>query len=261
MPAEEVGRMLRRAPARLCVTAVTLLWTSAQAAERPLGETIRAAAAAVRPAIVSIEVKGPGAAGQPDLRNLPFIQPPRPGERRQWRFEFQWPPREGDQPRPPLREFREQLPFLRFGRQPTKGTGVVVAIEGERALVAAPHTLVGNAEEMYVEGPGFKLCVPEAKANTLKAHLGKKLTFGIRPEDIHDREYAPPGIIAESVTATVDVTELMGSEVYVYLVSDSKSYIGRFDPRTSARVGKQVDAVFDMANVHFFDPDSEQALR
>ena len=71
----------------------------------------------------------------------------------------------------------------------------------------------------------------------------------------------PLKLIAEGLTCSVDVTELMGSEVYVYLVSDSKTFIGRFDPRTSARVGKQIDAVFDMGNVHFFDRETERAIR
>jgi multiple sugar transport system ATP-binding protein len=141
------------------------------------------------------------------------------------------------------------------------GNMFVAGFIGSPAMNFFEATLSGTVEEMHVEGPGFKLRVPEDKAKALKDLVGKKAIFGIRPEDVHDRQYAPPGIIAEPVSATVDVTELMGSEVYVYLVADSKSFIGRFDPRTSARVGKQIDAVFDMANVQFFDPSTEKAVR
>jgi multiple sugar transport system ATP-binding protein len=137
----------------------------------------------------------------------------------------------------------------------------VAGFIGSPAMNFFEVTMSGSAEEVFVEGPGFKLRVPEDKAKALKDLLGKKAVFGIRPEDIHDRQYAPPGIIAEPINAMVDVTELMGSEVYVYLVSESKSFIGRFDPRTSARVGNQIDAVFDMANVQFFDPSTEMAVR
>jgi len=119
----------------------------------------------------------------------------------------------------------------------------------------------GTKEETYVDGAGFKLRVPPDKAKALGDYLGKEMIFGIRPEDVHDRQYSPPGIAAEMLTCDVDVTELMGSEVYVYLLTDSKSFIGRFDPRTSARVGRKVDVVFDMANVHFFDRDTEGAVR
>ena len=137
----------------------------------------------------------------------------------------------------------------------------VAGFIGSPAMNFFEMQISGTAQEMYAEGPGFKLRLPADKGQALDGYLGKQVVFGIRPEDIHDREYAPPGIIAEAVTAAVDVTELMGSEVYVYLITDSKTYIGRFDPRTSARVGKEIDAVFDMANVQFFDPDTELAIR
>ena len=137
----------------------------------------------------------------------------------------------------------------------------VAGFIGSPAMNFFETKLSGTAEEMYVEGPGFKLRVPPDKTKVLTGHLGKEVVFGIRPEDIHDRDFAPPGIIAEPVATMVDVTELMGSEVYVYLLSDSKSFIGRFDPRTSARVGKEIDAAFDMGNVHFFDRSSEKTIR
>ena len=137
----------------------------------------------------------------------------------------------------------------------------VAGFIGSPAMNFFDVKVVGTKEEMYVEGPGFKLRVPPDKAKALGDYLGKEVIFGIRPEDIHDRQFSPPGITAETLTSMVDVTELMGSEVYVYLVSDSKSFIGRFDPRTSARVGHEVDVAFDMGNVHFFDRDAEEALR
>ena len=38
---------------------------------------------------------------------------------------------------------------------------------------------------------------------------GQRVILGIRPEDIHDPHYAPPGIAPAEVEALVDVTELM----------------------------------------------------
>jgi len=121
--------------------------------------------------------------------------------------------------------------------------------------------LEGTKEEMFASGPGFRVRVPADKARALGDYLGKEVVFGIRPEDIHDREFSPPGITAETLTCSVDVTELMGSEVYVYLMTDSRTFVGRFDPRTKARVGQKVDVAFDMGNVHFFDAGTERALR
>jgi multiple sugar transport system ATP-binding protein len=60
--------------------------------------------------------------------------------------------------------------------------------------------------------------------------------------------------------AKVDVTELMGNEVYLYLISGSKNFIGRVDPRTAARVGQEVPVLFNMDNIHVFDRDTELAI-
>ena len=46
-------------------------------------------------------------------------------------------------------------------------------------------------------------------------YLGKEVVFGVRPEDIYDRQHAPPGITAAPLMAKVDVTESMGNEIFV----------------------------------------------
>jgi ABC-type sugar transport system ATPase subunit len=65
-------------------------------------------------------------------------------------------------------------------------------------------------------------------------YAGKQVIFGLRPEDIHDREFTPPGMRVEPITAEVDVTELMGNEIFVYLLTGQKQFIARVDPRTKA---------------------------
>jgi serine protease Do len=145
--------MVKRALVGGLLTAAVLVWVPAQGAERPLSEAIRAAADAVRPAVVTIEVKGRKAG--PDRPGLivpfdPFGEPPKPGEKRDFRFEFQWPPQEGEAPNLPLpfRELRRGL--FRAGPQQDEGTGLILEVEGERALVAAPQPLVAGAEQVFV---------------------------------------------------------------------------------------------------------------
>jgi multiple sugar transport system ATP-binding protein len=67
--------------------------------------------------------------------------------------------------------------------------------------------------------------------------------------------------MAEHINTQVDVTELMGSEVYLYLLVGSKTFIARVDPRTSARVGQKMDVAFNMDNVHFFSRENEATIR
>jgi len=137
----------------------------------------------------------------------------------------------------------------------------VAGFIGSPAMNFFDAKIVGTTEEMYVEGPGFKLRVPPSKAQALHDYLGKELIFGIRPDDIHDRQFSPPGIAAEYLNAMVDVSELMGNEVFLYLLTDSKSFIARVDPRTSARIGQKADVAFNMDNVHFFDRNTDKAIR
>jgi len=139
--------MLKRMAMCLPLVFAGVLCRPAGSAERPTAEAIRSAAAAVRPAVVDIEVRERRPAGQPDWRNWPFVQPPGPGERRQWRFHFRWPPGEEI---PRGFPFRGDQPFLRLFQQQTQGSGLIVDVQGDRALIAAPHSVVENAQEVYV---------------------------------------------------------------------------------------------------------------
>jgi multiple sugar transport system ATP-binding protein len=107
----------------------------------------------------------------------------------------------------------------------------------------------------------FQLPVPSQKMEMLSGHIGKPVFFGIRPEDIHDAHYVPRGVDETAkMTARVTVTEPLGSEVFAFIENGGKEMVGKFDPRTSARVGQPVDVVVDMSKMHVFDRETEKAL-
>jgi multiple sugar transport system ATP-binding protein len=137
----------------------------------------------------------------------------------------------------------------------------VAGFIGSPAMNFFDVTLVGTKEEMYVDGGTFKVKLPPDKAALVTDYLGKEVVFGVRPEDIHDRQYAPPGITAAPLTVKVDVTELMGNEIFVYLLTGQKTFIARVDPRTQARIGQDLDIALNMDNVHLFDRQTERAIR
>jgi multiple sugar transport system ATP-binding protein len=137
----------------------------------------------------------------------------------------------------------------------------VAGFIGSPAMNFFDVTLVEQDGDVYVDAGSFRLKLTPEKAQVARPYAGKQVVFGSRPEDIHDREYIPPGIRAEPLTCQVDVTELMGNEIFVYLLSGQKQFIARMDPRTQARVGLEIDVVFNMDNVHLFDRDTEEAIR
>jgi multiple sugar transport system ATP-binding protein len=100
----------------------------------------------------------------------------------------------------------------------------------------------------------FAVTIPDELKSRYESVLNKDIIFGIRPEDIHDPSFAPPGISAQTVPVKVDVTELMGNEIFLYLVNGEHSFIARVDPRSKAKYGDTMEVVFNMDNFHIFDP-------
>jgi multiple sugar transport system ATP-binding protein len=137
----------------------------------------------------------------------------------------------------------------------------VAGFIGSPAMNFFDATVVEQDGDLYVDSGMFRLKLSPDKAQAARSYAGKQVVFGARPEDIHDREYVPPGIRSEPLTATVDVTELMGNEIFVYLLIGQKQFIARVDPRTGARVGIEMDVVVNMDNTHLFDRETDQAIR
>jgi multiple sugar transport system ATP-binding protein len=104
----------------------------------------------------------------------------------------------------------------------------------------------------------FQVALPASRAGVMGAYEGKPTIMGIRPEDLHDPSFLPPGITPALVPADVDVTELMGNEIFIYLATGASTFVGRLDPRTSFRTGKSVQIAFNMDHVHLFESEGDQ---
>jgi multiple sugar transport system ATP-binding protein len=114
--------------------------------------------------------------------------------------------------------------------------------------------IVKEGGDMLVDLESFKVKIPNDRQDTYESLVGEEIIFGIRPEDIHNPEYAPPSIIAEPVDIKVDVTELMGNEIFLYLINGKHNFVARVDPRTRVNMGDEMRVVFNMDNFHIFDP-------
>mgnify|MGYP003574447942 FL=1 len=122
-------------------------------------------------------------------------------------------------------------------------------------------TLAESDGKLEINAGGFRIEVPEPKASAWREHKGKEVIFGIRPEDIHSKEYTPPGILESDMNADVDVTELMGNEIFLYLnTKDDKQFIARVDPRVQVTTGDNIELAVNMDNAHIFDPKTEISL-
>jgi multiple sugar transport system ATP-binding protein len=113
---------------------------------------------------------------------------------------------------------------------------------------------------LYVEGEGFKIPIPSEKKVQLEAHVGKQVSFGIRPEDIQDRKFAREEHLPYAVKVQVDVSEPMGSEVLLHVKVGDNTLSARVDPHTEAKIGHELDVVFNMNKMHLFDSETEMNL-
>jgi multiple sugar transport system ATP-binding protein len=137
----------------------------------------------------------------------------------------------------------------------------VAGFIGSPAMNFFPGTLVRSDGKVFVDGSTFKLQIPENRINVYAPYEGKQIIFGIRPEDIHNPQFAPPGIIAQPVNAKIDVTELMGNEIFVYMKNGEHSFVARVDPRSRYQMGDDVQMTFNMENMQIFDRETEKAIR
>ncbi len=135
----------------------------------------------------------------------------------------------------------------------------VAGFIGSPAMNFFPATLRKNGG-VVADAGAFTVPIPKDRAGNLEAYVGKRVVFGIRPEDIHDLEFVPPNIPVAKVSAKVDVTELMGNEILLYLVAGTNTFVARVDPRSKLRVGAAAEVAFNMEKVHVFDAESERAV-
>jgi len=115
-----------------------------------------------------------------------------------------------------------------------------------------------DGRNLFADSQSFAVQIPEDRVSVYTPLVGKEVILGMRPEDIHNPQFAPPGIHSSAIESRVDVTELMGNEIYLYMVAGNSNYVARVDPRTRFTIGERVQLVFNMDNMHIFDPSVDR---
>jgi len=137
----------------------------------------------------------------------------------------------------------------------------VAGFMGSPSMNFFEAALKPEGEELFIESGALRVPVPAAERSRYLSHVGTPVVFGIRPENIYNPKFAPPGINPTDVEATVSVVEMMGHEEIVYLaLADGHEFLARIDPRSRFTAGETVRVSFDMNRVHLFDRASEHVL-
>ena len=119
----------------------------------------------------------------------------------------------------------------------------------------------------------------------LKKVDGKQIVLGIRPEAFEDSLYAKDSEYTESISIKVTLLEQLGSDSYIHFYKDLKpvqteaieeiladegedisvlgdetKFIARINPNSTVQEGEEINLSIDPSKLHFFDPDSGNAL-
>ncbi|MGH2403653.1 MAG: ABC transporter ATP-binding protein [bacterium] len=136
----------------------------------------------------------------------------------------------------------------------------VAGFIGSPAMNFIEATIARRDGQTVVDADSFKMDVPSDIATHANDWAGRKVIFGIRPEDIQDRAFARDVNPAWALKAMVDVHEPLGSDVILYLSTGPHSIVARVDAHSQARMGHPAEVVFNMRKMHLFDPQTHQVI-
>lgn len=88
---------------------------------------------------------------------------------------------------------------------------------------------------------------------------GKDVVVGIRPEDLEDSLFVDGANDSNTITASVEVTEPMGAEIYVYVDINGVLMTARVTLKSKLTSGDQAKLAIDLEMIHLFDKKTEKA--
>ena len=123
-------------------------------------------------------------------------------------------------------------------------------------------TLEKKGEDVYFNFSGNSVKLPAEKAANpaINDYIGKEVIAGLRPECVHDEPMYLSSLSDSVIDVNVEVTELMGAEIYLYIVTGEQRMIARVSSRSQARAGDTIKVALDVSRIHLFDKDTERAI-
>ena len=119
----------------------------------------------------------------------------------------------------------------------------------------------------------------------LKEFDGEEIVLGIRPEAFEDSNYANSKEFSEKLDIEVSLIEQLGSDSYIHFYKDIKpvqteaieeiladegedisvlgdntKFIARINPNSTVVEGEEIELKIDPSKLHFFDPETGDAL-
>ncbi|WP_227379328.1 ABC transporter ATP-binding protein [Haladaptatus halobius] len=135
----------------------------------------------------------------------------------------------------------------------------VAGFIGEPPMNFMDIDLVSSSDAYHIQRETVELGLPDDVNSELDGYTSEldDVTFGVRPEDLHDASEVQTVPVTEENTfeANVKVVEPMGSDKFLTVepFEDESEISARVSPDSGASVGDIVTLAVDMDKVHIFD--------
>ena len=138
----------------------------------------------------------------------------------------------------------------------------VAGFTGSPPMNFLPCRVGEGGRTLHLPG-ALDLPVPPARVAECARHVGRSLTFGLRPEHISAGAAAEPGAV--QVQGRVMLVEPLGSDTLGLIrlgeAADAGEMTGRFSPEAGLKAGQTLPVWLGLARFHLFDPDTGAAVR
>ena len=136
------------------------------------------------------------------------------------------------------------------------------------AFIGSPPTNLIEAEVAAADGAvavrvgGRKLVLPRHRAADLETLAGRRVVFGIRPEDLKVASTPSGGTDGGGLPARLVAVEPLGAETILVVALDGldDEILARVGPELALRAGERITLAPNLGAVHLFDPASTRAL-
>jgi multiple sugar transport system ATP-binding protein len=164
----------------------------------------------------------------------------------------------------------------------------VAGFIGSPAMNLVRSRVTADGDALYAELGPARLPLRDAPPR-LRGYIGHDVILGLRPEDMEDAALVPDAN-GSSMEVRLSLAEALGSELIAHFPVDARPVLGssslaaardedasaelttqdasgratltaRLNPRCSARTGSTLRIAIDAERLHFFDPETEEAIR
>ncbi len=167
----------------------------------------------------------------------------------------------------------------------TMADRIVVMKDGRIMQADTPYILYNHPQNMFTAGfigsprMNFITCtvnsagksislsfgdseinLPEKHSSALAEYAGRRVVFGIRPEDIkNDSSYFNKAYNNE-ICLTVKSSEMTGAEANIYSETGGSKIIARVNNMQKIEDGEKINLYIDMEKLHIFNIETEELI-